>query len=51
MFLKYYVMNCTDYNVIFFATSNKTDEGERPLKAQPAWENSSLGFIEAVHQW
>ena len=24
---------------------------ESPQEAQPAWENSSLGFIEAVHQW
>ena len=20
-------------------------------QAKPAWENTSLGFIEAVHQW
>jgi len=22
-----------------------------PQEAKPAWVNSSLGFIEAVHQW
>jgi len=30
---------------------NKTDEKEGPQEAQPAWENISLGFIEAVYQW
>jgi len=29
---------------------NKTDERESPQEALPARENSSLGFIEAVHQ-
>jgi len=29
----------------------KTDERESPQEAKPARENSSLGFIEAVHQW
>jgi len=29
----------------------KTDERESPQEASPARENSSLGFIEAVHQW
>jgi len=29
---------------------NKTNERESPQVAQPAWENSSLGFIEAVYQ-
>jgi len=29
----------------------KTEERESPQEAMPAWENSSLGFIEAVHQW
>ena len=29
---------------------NLTDERESPQKASPARENSSLGFIEAVHQ-
>jgi len=28
----------------------KTDERESPQEAKPARENSSLGFIEAVHQ-
>jgi len=28
-----------------------TDERESPQEALPARENSSLGFIEAVHQW
>jgi len=27
-----------------------TDERESPQEAKPAQENSSLGFIEAVHQ-
>jgi len=31
--------------------NNKTDEMESPQEAKPARENSSLGFIEAVHQW
>jgi len=26
-------------------------KGKAPQKARPAWENNSLGFIEAVHQW
>jgi len=30
---------------------NLTDERESPQGAQHARENSSLGFIEAVHQW
>jgi len=29
----------------------KTDERESPQEAKLARENSSLGFIEAVHQW
>ena len=29
----------------------RTDERESPQEAQPARENSSFGFIEAVHQW
>ena len=28
-----------------------TNEREIPQEAQSAWENSSLGFIEVVHQW
>jgi len=24
---------------------------ESPQEAQPAWENSSLVFIEAIYQW
>ena len=28
----------------------RTDERESPQEAKPARENSSLGFIEAVHQ-
>jgi len=28
----------------------QTDERESPQEAKPARENSSLGFIEAVHQ-
>jgi len=34
-----------------FDCYNNTDERESHQEAQPAWENSSLGFIEAVHQW
>ena len=30
---------------------HKTSERERPKETQPAWENSSLGWFEAVHQW
>jgi len=30
--------------------TNQTDERESPQEAQPAQENSSLGFIEAVYQ-
>jgi len=30
---------------------HKTSERERPKEAQPAWENSSHGWFEAVHQW
>jgi len=30
---------------------NQTDEKETLREAQPARENSSLGFNEAVHQW
>jgi len=30
---------------------NTTDEGESPQEAWPARENSSLGFIEAVHEF
>jgi len=29
----------------------KTDARESPQVAKPAWENSSLGFIEAAYQW
>ena len=29
---------------------NKTDERVSSHEAKPAWENSSFGFIEAVHQ-
>jgi len=29
---------------------NSTEKRESPQKAKPAWENNSLGFIEAVHQ-
>jgi len=29
----------------------KTEKREIPQEAKSAWENSSLGFIEAVHQW
>jgi len=29
---------------------NSTEKWECPQEAHPAWENSSLGFIEAVHQ-
>jgi len=29
---------------------NQTEERESPQEAKPARENSSLGFIEAVHQ-
>jgi len=29
---------------------NYTDDRKSPQKAQPEWENSSLGFVEAVHQ-
>jgi len=32
-------------------TTYKTDERESPQEAQLARENSSLGLIEAVHQW
>jgi len=35
-------MTCAQYN--------KTDERESPQEAWSARENSSLGFIEAVHQ-
>jgi len=35
----------------FQKNSVKTDERESPQEAQPEWENSSLVFIEAVHQW
>jgi len=31
-------------------TQYRTDERESPQEAQPARENSSVGFIEAVHQ-
>jgi len=34
-----------------YSKLNLTDERESPQEAWPAWENSSLGFIEAVHQW
>jgi len=30
---------------------NQTDGRESPQEALLAWENSSLGFIEAVYQW
>jgi len=30
---------------------NKTDEKKSPQEAKAAVKNSSLGFIEAVHQW
>jgi len=33
-----------------FKSNHLTDERERPQEAKPAGENSSLGFIEAVHQ-
>ena len=36
---------------LFLCVVYKTDERESPQEAQPARENSSLGFIEAVHQW
>jgi len=28
-----------------------TDKRGNPQEAKPAWENSNLGFIEAVHQY
>jgi len=33
-----------------FKYVKKTDERESPQEAKPARENSSLGFIKAVHQ-
>jgi len=30
---------------------HKTEKRESPREAYPALGNSSLGFIEAVHQW
>jgi len=30
--------------------NKQTDERESPQETRPAWENSSLGFIETVHQ-
>jgi len=30
---------------------DKTYKRESPQEAWPSWENSSLGCIEAVHQW
>jgi len=30
---------------------NIPDERESPQEVYPAWEKSSLGFIEAVNQW
>jgi len=33
-----------------YQNGNETDERESPQEAKPARENSSLGFIEAVHQ-
>ena len=41
----------SDENVYRNTFKQKTDLMESPQEAQPARENSSLGFIEAVHQW
>jgi len=30
---------------------HSTDEKESPQEAKPAWKNSRLAFIDAVHQW
>jgi len=30
---------------------NKTEKRESPQEVYPTWENSSLGLIEAVHQF
>jgi len=40
-------MYTCNYDII----NKKTDERESSREVQPAWENSSLAFIEAVHQW
>ena len=31
--------------------SDKSEKMEIPYEASFAWENSSFGFIEDVHQW
>ena len=45
-------MNIHVYQRMHFTEClKKTDERKSPQEKMPAWENSSLRFIEAFHQW